>query len=121
MESFPFGDSPELANELLALVLNGKKTATTWAAIEGLKGTVVGKRWIAKDGTGKDRVVLETTELTKLLFKEVDGSIAYDEGEGDQTLEYYRTAHINYFNRNGQYGPDMEVYCERFKIVTILP
>jgi uncharacterized protein YhfF len=32
LESFAFGDSPALADELLALVLAGKKTATCWAA-----------------------------------------------------------------------------------------
>jgi len=39
LDSFAFGDTPELANELLALVLAGKKTATCWAASEGLKGS----------------------------------------------------------------------------------
>jgi uncharacterized protein YhfF len=34
LESFSFGDSPELADELLELVLVGKKTATCWAASE---------------------------------------------------------------------------------------
>ena len=35
LETFAFGDSPALADELLALVLAGKKTATCWAASEG--------------------------------------------------------------------------------------
>ena len=34
-ESFAFGDSPEMANELLALVLAGKKTATVSVVLEG--------------------------------------------------------------------------------------
>ena len=45
-ESFSFGDNPALADELLELVLVGKKTATWWAASEGVKGSEVGKRWI---------------------------------------------------------------------------
>jgi uncharacterized protein YhfF len=32
LESFTFGDTPVLADELLELVLVGKKTATCWAA-----------------------------------------------------------------------------------------
>jgi uncharacterized protein YhfF len=32
LKTFAFGDSPALADELLALVLAGKKTATCWAA-----------------------------------------------------------------------------------------
>jgi uncharacterized protein YhfF len=38
LESFAFGDSPELADERLELVLVGKKTATSWAAREGGRG-----------------------------------------------------------------------------------
>ena len=38
-----FGDSPALADELLALVLAGKKTATCWAASEGGKGVEIGR------------------------------------------------------------------------------
>jgi uncharacterized protein YhfF len=120
MESFSFGDNSELADELLALVLEGKKTATTWAAVEGLKGVKLGKRWIVKDGAGTPRAVIETTEVTKKLFSEVDESIGYAEGEGDRTLEYWRKAHTDYFTRLGQFDPDMEVYCERFKLIEIL-
>jgi uncharacterized protein YhfF len=120
MDSFSFGDSPELADELLALVLDGKKTATTWAAIEGLKGTEIGKRWIVKDGKGTPRAVIETIELTKRYFSDVDESMAHDEGEGDQTLEYWRGAHTRYFTRLGQFAPDMEVYCERFKLIEVI-
>ena len=53
LESFSFGDCAALANELLELVLLGKKSATCWAASEGDKGVVVGKRWIVKDGQAR--------------------------------------------------------------------
>ena len=35
LDTFSFGDGPELAEELALLVLAGKKTATCWAAVEG--------------------------------------------------------------------------------------
>ena len=38
LETFSFGDNPSLADQLLALVLEGKKRATCWAVSEGLKG-----------------------------------------------------------------------------------
>ena len=63
LESFSFGDSPDLADELLELVVVGKKTATSWAASEGDKGVAVGKRWIVKDGQGRARAILETAGL----------------------------------------------------------
>jgi hypothetical protein len=70
MESFSFGDSPTMANELLALVLEGRKTATAWAAVHGPLGTKVGERMIVKDGQGRPRVVIETTQLMRLRFNE---------------------------------------------------
>src|SRR5687767_7397746 len=52
LEAHMFGDGPELADELLALILAGRKTATCWSAAEGLKGAAVGKPWAVKDGAG---------------------------------------------------------------------
>jgi len=120
LDSFAFGDSPALADELLKLVLVGKKTATSWAASEGAKGVEVGKRWIVKDGQGRPRAILETVELMRRRFRDVDADFAYEEGEGDRSLEFWRRAHTNYFTRRGEFSPDMELYCERFRLVEIL-
>ena len=117
MDSFSFGDSAELADELLELVLIGKKTATAWAAAEGDKGVVVGKRWIVKDGQGRSGAILETVELTRRRFGEVDAAFAHDEGEGDRSLAWWREAHKRYFTQRGEFSPDMELYCERFRLI----
>ena len=53
LEVHRFGDGPELADELLHLVLEGKKTATCWDAAEGLKGAEVGKPWAVKNSAGR--------------------------------------------------------------------
>ena len=55
LEVHRFGDGPELADELLHLVLEGKKTATCWDAAEGLKGAEVGKPWAVKNSAGDIR------------------------------------------------------------------
>lgn len=120
LDSFAFGDGPELADELLALVLEGRKTATCWAAAEGPKGTVVGKRWLVKDGAGRPRCVTETVELTQRRFGDVDEAFAFEEGEDDRTLASWRREHELYFRRNDQFAPDMLLYCERFRLVQIL-
>jgi uncharacterized protein YhfF len=120
LESFAFGDSPELADELLGLVLIGKKTATCSAASEGDKGVVVGKRWIVKDGQGRPSAVLETIEVMRRRFGEVDAAFAHDEGEGDRTLADWREAHTDYFTRRSEFSPDMEPNCERFRLVEVL-
>jgi uncharacterized protein YhfF len=120
LESFAFGDSPQLADEPLELVLIGKKTATCWAAKEGDKAAVVGKRWIVKDGRGRPSAVLETVELTRRRFGEVDAAFTYDEGEDERSLADWRKAHTDYFTRRGEFSPDMELYCERFRLVEVL-
>jgi uncharacterized protein YhfF len=120
LESFSFGDTPELANELLELVLTGKKSATCWAVSEGDKGVVVGKRWIIKDGQGRPSAILESVELARRRFGDVVAAFAHDEGEGDRSLEYWRQAHTKYFIGRGEFSPDMELYCERFRLVEVL-
>ena len=120
LETFSFGDSPALADELARLVVEGKKTATCWSIADGPM-TAVGKRMVVLDGGGRPRAVVETVELTQRRYNEVDAAFAYDEGEDDRTLESWRRAHRNYFTRLGQFAPDMMLYCERFRVVKIIP
>jgi uncharacterized protein YhfF len=116
LESFSFGDSPALADELSILVLDGVKTATCWAAVDG-QLTEVGKRMAMLDGSGVARAVLETMELSLRRFNEVDATFAFDEGEGDRSLKFWRNAHRTYFGRRGQFAENMLLYCQRFRIV----
>jgi uncharacterized protein YhfF len=119
LESFAFGDSPVLADELLDLVLAGKKTATCWSVSDGQQ-TEIGKRMVVRDGQGRPRAVLETVELTRRRFHEVDAAFAHDEGEGDRTLASWRAVHERYFRRQGTFAPDMPLYCERFRLVKVI-
>ncbi|MFY8105457.1 MAG: ASCH domain-containing protein, partial [Elstera sp.] len=118
---FQFGDSPELADELLGLVLSGVKTATCGALRD--YGTVepmpqVGRRDVVLDGAGRPACVIETTEVTIRRFCDVDDHFAVAEGEGP--YEAWRSGHIAYFTRNGGYTPDMELVCERFRLIRVL-
>lgn len=120
LESFAFGDSAELADELLALVLEGRKRATCWAVSEGMKGAEIGEAMVVLDGAGRPRAVLQTLELTQRRFDEVDESFAFDEGEGDRSLAYWRDAHQRFFTRQKLYRPDMMLWCERFRLVMVI-
>ena|SRR6185312_1047355 len=121
LESFAFGDSPALADELLALVLEGRKRATCWAVAEGLKGAEIGKLMVVLDGAGRPRAVLRTIELTRRRYDEVDAGFASDEGEGDRSLPYWRAAHQRYFARLKLFEPGMMLWCERFELVEVIP
>ena len=119
LRSFAFGDGPALADELLDLVMKGVKTATCSTEDEPNISTP-SERWIVLDGRGQPRCVIETTEVTYRRFGEVDAAFAFEEGEGDRSLQYWRQAHRNYFGRLGRFSEDMMLMCERFRLVDIL-
>jgi uncharacterized protein YhfF len=118
LRSFAFGDGPELADELLDLVLKGLKTATCSTEDEPNTSSA-GERWIVLDGSGTPRCVIETLEVTYRRFGEVDAAFASEEGEGDRSLDYWRDAHRQYFGRMGRFSEDMMLMCERFRLVEI--
>ncbi len=118
LRSFAFGDSPDLANELLQLVLKGVKTATCSTEDEP-NLSKPGECWIVLDGRGDPRCVIESTEITFRPFNGVDAAFAFEEGEGDRSLAYWRSAHRRYFTRLGKFNEDMMLMCERFRLVEI--
>ena len=118
LKAFAFGDSPGLADELLDLVIRGIKTATCSTEDEPNTSTP-GERWIVLDGRGDPRCVIESTEVSYRRFDEVDAAFAFDEGEGDRSLSYWREAHRSYFTRQGKFSETMMLMCERFRLVEV--
>lgn len=121
-----FGDSPALADELLALVLEGRKRATAGLVADfvhhGELLPRIGGHWVVCDGAGEPRVILRTVELRIGPFSSVDERFAFDEGEDDRTLASWRDGHRRYFTRvsaaRGQvWSEDDEVSFERFRVV----
>lgn len=118
--TFQFGDSSELADELLALVLAGTKTATCGALRDFNEQEPVpeaGRRDVVLDGSGRPACVIETLSVLIQRFDQVDEAFALAEGEGP--YEAWRDAHIAYFDRNGGYAPDLVLVCERFRMVEV--
>jgi uncharacterized protein YhfF len=121
-----FGDNPELADELGQLVVNGRKTGTCsalweWEA-EGKSIPHPGLITILLDGQDQPMCIIETTEVFVCRFSAVDEEFAQAEGEGDLSLEYWRTAHTNYFSRGlpkigRKFCETMPVVCERFQVI----
>ena len=122
--TFSFGDSLEMADALLALVIAGTKTATCGALRDFQQGgeamPVVGRCDVVLDGKDRRAAVIETLKVDTKRFDEVDEAFAFDEGEGDRTLAHWREGHQAYFGRNGGFSPDMELVCERFRLVEVL-
>jgi len=118
LRSFAFGDGPALADELLDLVIKGLKTATCSTEDEPNTSSP-GEKWIVLDGRGEPRCVIETTEVSYRRYPDVDAQFAFEEGEGDRSLAYWRDAHRNYFGRQGKFRDDMMLMCERFRLVEV--
>ena len=121
-----WGDSPVLADELGALIVQGTKTATCSALWEWeVKGETIpvpGLLTIALDGRGEPLCIVETIEVSIRKYNEVDASFACEEGEGDLSLEYWRQAHRNYFSRvlpkiGMEFSEEMPLVCERFRVI----
>ena len=121
-----FSDNSESARELAELVMIGRKTATaslkTVNEIEPEKAPIDGGYSVVTSFESEPLCVLQTTEIRHLPFKEVDAEFAFDEGEGDRTLEDWRQAHRDYFSREApRYGLEFDeisiVCCERFRLL----
>ena len=121
-----FGNSTEMATELVELVIAGRKQATaSLVAFNELHpdlAPVEGGYSVVTDFEAAPRGVLQTTEIRRIPFAEVDAAFAFDEGEGDQSLEYWRDVHWAYFTReaaeNGlEFHEKSLVCCERFKLL----
>jgi uncharacterized protein YhfF len=126
---YAFGDSPEMADELLELVLTGSKRATAGLVVEyehaGDPLPVVGTLSAVLDGAGAPRCVLRTTDVRVAPLHTVDAAFAYDEGEGDRTLQWWRAAHERYFRRTLpaigiEFDDGLECVFERFEIAWTL-
>jgi uncharacterized protein YhfF len=121
-----WGDSPELADELGTLIAAGTKTATCSALweyeAEGEPLPEVGAKTIVLDGNDDPLCIVETTEVAVRPYDEVDARFAYEEGEGDRSLGYWRDAHWRFFSRTlPEIGKkpttDMPLVCERFRVI----
>lgn len=119
--AWAFGDSPELADELVELVERGAKTATATALADfesvGEPLPQQGDLSIIVDGSGHARVLIRTTEVRIVVFDDVDAEHAEAEGEGNRTLEEWRESHRTYFARTGEFAGDMPVVLERFEVL----
>jgi uncharacterized protein YhfF len=122
---FAFGDSKELADELAMLVRQGAKTATCsalWSYEEEQKPLPKeGDYSIVLDGDDIPVAVIETVEVFVVPFNEVSERFAYDEGEGDRSLAYWREAHRTFFGRqrfeHRTFAEGMPLVCKRFRLV----
>jgi uncharacterized protein YhfF len=125
-QAWYFGDTPELAHELVELVLRGPKRGTAGLAwvMDALPhaAPVAGGFSVVTEFDGTPRAVIRTTSVERKRFGDVDAQFAWDEGEDDRSLESWRAGHQRYFGRECErlgrvMSDDVPVVLERFELV----
>ena len=126
LPAWSFGNTPELADQLGTLVVQGVKTATSsllWEyQAEGEALPQAGDLVIILDGAGQPLCIIEYLEVTVRPFDQVSEAHAFEEGEGDRSLAYWRAVHWAVYAQScAALGlapqPSMPVVCERFRVV----
>ncbi len=125
-EAWYFCNNETSANSLAKLVYSGKKTATAslfWLyEFESSPTPRAGDHSIITLWDGSPVCIIETVDCQVIPFDQVPASFAFDEGEGDRSLEYWREVHLEFFyeecEKIGKFiTPSMPVVCEHFRVV----
>jgi len=122
INAWSFGNSPQVADELVSLVLEGEKTATCSLLRvyrdSDEKVPTVGSYSIILDGAGLPKCVVLLTDTFIRRFNEIDETHAFEEGEGDRSLEFWKKVHRDFFSQYKDFQEDEYLLCERFKVVS---
>ncbi|MCR5062203.1 MAG: ASCH domain-containing protein [Treponema sp.] len=114
-----------VADEMIALVLSGKKTAffTSWStyAIDQEPVPVSGELYLVLDRNEKPVCVIETQSVQVIPFNEVTWEMAKLEGE-DESLEVWREKKQEYLEEEGdimgfEFTPDIKLVFQTFNVV----
>ena len=121
-----FCDNEKDADECADLVLKGVKRATS-PSLLGLQYRNerlprIGDFMVITGWDGKARCIVRTTRVQLKPFFAIDEAYARTEGEGDQSLAYWKRVHWDYYTRELEpYGrvprESMIVVCQEFEKV----
>jgi uncharacterized protein YhfF len=108
-----------LRRELVDAVLDGRKTATAglWEdyVAEGAALDSPGDRCVLLGFEDEPVAVVEITEARLVSAAEIDDQFARDEGEGFESVEDWRAAHEEFFDR--PIDADTRIVAVRFRVV----
>ena len=119
-EAWSFGDDPDV---LAHLVMAGMKTATASAyplyQRYGEDLPREGQFSVILDSNEAAVCVIRTERVWVVPFDQVDETQAWNEGEGDRSLSYWRKVHESFFRQelaeaNLSFDEKMNVVCEEF-------
>jgi len=124
--SFYFCDNKEDADICAQLVVDRVKQATAtslwWFEKNQEKLPQIGDLNIITNWDGTEKAIIETTKVEQVTYNEISSNFAKIEGEGDQSLTYWKKIHWAYYSREMKlFGEKptktMIIVCEYFKTI----
>lgn len=108
--------------KLISLVLSGEKRATTSLYSEYIKNKEplpkIGEKSIIQHDNNNDACLIEIEKVIITEFKNITDDLAFIEGEGDKSLEYYRNEHYKIFKKiDSNFNDESKVVFEMFKVI----
>jgi uncharacterized protein YhfF len=125
-DSFYLGINKEHADTCAMLITASLKTASSGALASYLHYQVPvpaeGDLAIITNWAGEAQCIIRTTEVDIVPFNEISEDYAVKEGEGDQSLAYWKKTHWEFFSNDlAAFGElpeeDMMVICEEFEVI----
>ncbi len=115
LERWKFGIDNE---ELISLVLSGKKKATSSLYESDEDLPIIGEESIICHDDGTESCVVKTVDYKILKFKEMTRKYASLEGEGDLSLDYWKRVHYDFFKSiNPSFNDNTKIVFEIFELV----
>ena len=125
-ETWLFGETKKLSNQLVESVRIGQKTATSALVWEleakGEKLPSVEDIVVVTNWKGDPSCIIEITETEVRPFSEIDERFAFDYGEGDRTLKWWNRAMWDYYSEvcrkvGLEPSTNMPISCQRFRLL----
>ena len=121
IEAFKFGYTDKQADDLLLLVLEGKKKATTSPYFEEDTYCKVGDYSIILDSANEPRCVIKTTKSSFMRFNDMTFEVCKLEGE-DECIETWIENHVAFLKEacdehNCLFSFDMPIIFEQFEVI----
>jgi uncharacterized protein YhfF len=106
LRGIEFGTKGEFRDELIALILEGKKKATAGTLewdyrANGEAIEFVGEKLAVLNNNGEHVATVQVARVDVVRFADVPDEFALAEGEGDLSGEDFRESHFRYWSKQG--------------------
>ncbi len=121
-----FCDNQKDADECAYLVQKSIKQATStsdwWYKKYKMQYPKIGDQYIITNWDGEAKAIIETTKVSFVKYCDISEEYAVIEGEGDKTLDYWKSVHWAYYIREMKPfketpHEEMIIVCEEFKTI----